>query len=232
MNPSWLLNKNPSGGDQVPEDLSFIGGIPRLPADVPLPSCALCGEPLTFFFQIAFPDGHAWGSRSIALFACTCCADERYLIPEMLEGELAGADIPEGFLTAYQRNFRILPFPTQDGTLRGEYKPKIRFERLLVSPAPSPDAPGNKLGGSPNWLLDDEAPATYASAVPMEFLMQLTDPPRFDLEDEAPPQIRIGLRGKPEPSPHRYYELFIGNRLYFFGTKAGAEPLVYILTQV
>ena len=232
MNACWLLKPDAAGGNQTANDLLFIGGRPRLPAELELPVCRLCGAPLTFFFQTAFPERHAWQSHSIAVFACSSCADERYLIPEMLGGTLAGADIPEGFLTDYERNFRIIPFRTQDGIPRADYEPKITFVRLLALPAPKPNAKGSKMGGSPNWLLDDETPASYASSVPMTFLMQLTDPIRFELEDDAPPQTRIGLRGKPEPSRHRYYELFLGNRIYLFGTAAGSEPLVYALTQV
>ncbi|ALS28272.1 hypothetical protein IJ21_28760 [Paenibacillus sp. 32O-W] len=232
MDACWFIESKPAVSGQNADDTSFIGGRPRIPAGVDLPQCRLCGADLTFFYQVAFPAGHVWQSLSMAVFACTSCAHEQYLIPEMLTGVLAGADIPQGFLTQYQRNFRIVVFETRSGEQRMDYTPKIRFNRLELVPSRKTAAKRNKLGGKPNWLLDDESPATYASSVPMKFLMQWIEPPRFDLEDDAPAQIRLGLRGKPEPSRHRYYELFLGNQLYFFGTEAGHEPLVYVITQI
>ncbi len=50
---------------------SFIGGKPCLPSSVSLPVCKICGEPLTFFFQVAFPEGHIWAGKSLAFFFCS-----------------------------------------------------------------------------------------------------------------------------------------------------------------
>ena len=66
----------------------------------------------------------------------------------------------------------------------------------------------------------------------MIFLMQLMPEMTFPIHASAPPQTRLGLSGKPQPSPHRYYELFLGNAVYWFGTEAGNDPAVYSLTQI
>ena len=50
---------------------SFIGGKPCLPPSIPLPVCKICGEPLTSFFQVAFPEGHIWTGKSLAFFFCS-----------------------------------------------------------------------------------------------------------------------------------------------------------------
>ena len=231
MQPCYVLKSDETAQNQRDRDLSFVGGLPRIPESEDIPSCLLCGAELTFFFQVAFPQDHVWGNRTMALFACTSCAQEDHLIPEMLEEPLAGSDIPENFLTSYQQNFRILVFDTDEGVLRKEYEPKVSFKRwdLIFSQS---DARRHKIGGEPNWLLDDEAPASYRQKVPMVFLMQLLEGFAFEKLPEAPPQMILGLTGEPEPSDHPYYELFLGNNVYFFGTRGGNEPLVYILTQI
>jgi len=116
--------------------------------------------------------------------------------------------------------------------MRKDYQEKVQFKRWNLTPVSENAISENKIGGQPNWLLEDESPASYNSTVPMFFLMQLMEDFKFDIVPDAHPQIIISLRGKPEPSEHRYYELFLANQLYFFGTNNRSEPLVYILTQV
>lgn len=230
MQPCYVLKADESTQNQAENDLSFVGGLPRIPEGEEMPSCRLCGAQLTFFFQVAFPEDHVWANRTMALFACTSCAHEDHFIPEMLDGPLAGADIPEHFLTSYQKNFRILVFDTDRGVVRSEYEPKVAFKRwkLVSSQA---GAQEHKIGGEPNWLLEDEAPATYRQTVPMFFLMQLLEGLTFEKLPEAPPQMTLGLTGEQEPSRDPFYRLFLSNNLYFFGTEDG-EPLVYVLTQI
>ncbi|CAG9611928.1 hypothetical protein BACCIP111899_01100 [Bacillus rhizoplanae] len=232
MESSYLLKMDQSNQQQNESDLSFIGGHPCIPSSIEIPVCRLCGAEQTFFFQVAFPENHIWHDFSMAVFACTSCAHEEYLIPEMLHDTLLGVDVPKGFLESYQRNFKIIIFETNEGSLRNDYKEKVQFRRWNLTLTSETDRSENKIGGQPNWLLDDETPTTYNSTVAMYFLMQLMEDLKFDIVPDAPPQIRIGLRGKPEPSKHRYYELFLANNLYFFGTKDRSEPLVYILTQI
>ncbi|SDM85174.1 hypothetical protein SAMN04488137_2241 [Fictibacillus solisalsi] len=229
MEKSYLLLEE--SGLQEKGDLTFIGGLPRMPASEPLPPCELCGEKLTFFFQVSFPVGHSWEGKTMAVFACTMCAHEEYLIPEMLQDTLKGIDIPQGFLKSYQKNFRIFLFETENGELRNDYEEKIKFVRWRQSSAETPDETHAKIGGSPNWLLDDETPATYSTKVSMIFLMQLPQDMKFETVENAPSQRVLNLEGKPSSSRHSYYELFLANQIYFFGTK-DMEPLVYILTQI
>jgi hypothetical protein len=78
--------------------LSFIGGKPCLPSDKTVPVCKLCGAEQTFFYQVAFPKGHIWENTSMAVFFCTSCVDENYLIPKMIDDVLLDANIKKGFL--------------------------------------------------------------------------------------------------------------------------------------
>lgn len=197
-----------------------------------MPRCDLCAAEQTFFFQVALPDDQVWPRSSVATFACTSCANENYLIPEMLTGRLRGGEIPEGFLTAYQRNFRFLVCDTAEATSRREYVERVRFQRLEVVRSDDPAAPGNKIGGVPNWLLEDETPSTYAGKVPMSFLLQLEPGLRFETVESAPRQIELGLDAKPRPSSRLHYELFIGNALYLFGTDDPELRLIYAISQI
>lgn len=230
----WLLRTMPEDEPQRADDVSFIGGHLRLPAESPMPVCGLCQSNQTFFFQVAFPSEHSWMGLSLAVFACTECADEDLLIPTFLHGQLAGADIPDGFLNVYQRNFRFLVFETATAIPRTDYVEKIKFQRWRMEPTPDTSAAGNKIGGEPNWVLNDEAPATYRSDTPMVFLLQTEEDFRFATVPGASPQMQIdfsGPRGALEPSPDPFYELFIGNALYLFGTVGATERLVYAIVQ-
>ena len=55
---------------QTTEGDSFIGGKPKLPPNVDIPKCGLCGKELTFMLQVAFPQGHPWAGKSMAVFYC------------------------------------------------------------------------------------------------------------------------------------------------------------------
>jgi hypothetical protein len=215
---------------QTPEVDSFFGGSPRVPSDFEMPACRLCGCGQTFMFQVAFPEDHPWTGLSLGVFACTSCVNESFLIPEMLPGPLRNADIPAGFLESYQRNFSFAAFPTPIGTIRLNYPVKVAFRRLLIKPTPSKDTIG-RLGGRPDWLLEDESPATYEGRSSMTFLLQLTDGIQFVFVPGAPGQVELGLDGRPQQSPYRFYQLFNGNALFLFGTAQPDKPLVYAITQ-
>ena len=212
-------------------EVSFVGGVPHIPESTDLPQCTLCGSQQSFFFQVAFPHDHQWHGLSLAVFACTSCSDENHLIPEMLKGTLRGANIPTDFLSEYQTNFRFVIFETNLSSYRTSYSPRIKFIPLTLKPSKSELINKNKIGGVPNWLLEDESPATYGSRE-MFFLLQLKQGFRFPLLPNAPKQVRIGFSGKPEASPHDYYQLFISNNLYLFGTNGRENPNVYVLTQI
>jgi hypothetical protein len=210
--------------------LSFIGGKPSLPRDICIPDCQLCGSQLTFFFQIAIPTNHQWEGLSMAIFACTTCVNEEYLIPEMPDGILSNIKLPKGYLHTYQRNFKILVFKTKEAVTK-KYTEKIKYKPISLQATKNLNISLDKLGGNPNWLLDDESPSMY-DEVPMFFLLQMLENYQFEILPNALPQMTLGLNGDPIPSEERYYELFLGNKLFFFGTEDRSNPLVYITTQI
>lgn len=213
------------------ESLSFVGGQPVLPESERIPTCGLCGAEQSFFFQIAFPSGHAWSGSSLAMFACTACSDEDHFIPEMVEGALNGAAVPSSFLREYQTNFRFLVFPTSAGVERKDYKAKVKYKRIDLKSVDDGARVWNKVGGSPVWLMEDESPATIDGKERLVFLLQLEPQLQFELEKDAPGQMEYNmLWGKAEPRRERYYQLFIGNAIYLFGSEK-ASALAYAFTQ-
>ena len=222
---TWYLKHKP--GDQS-NQVSFLGGKPRLPAGKEVPSCQLCGSQQTFFFQVAIPKG-GWAGSTLAVYQCTRCADEDHLIPEMLNSGFAEADIPQGFLN-HQPNFSFEVFPTDQGLIVSSYKETILFSEIQFVEGDSIGSFG-KLGGKPDWVLEDESPSTYAGSVKMVFLLEVAPKFQFKLVPNAEPQIELDIMGESSPSPFDYYQLFIGNALYFFGTGSG-DKAVYAITQV
>ena len=160
----YLKRKRESQADQS----SFVGGKPHLPEEQSIPTCELCGNSQSFMFQVAFPLNEIWGGRSIAVFFCVHCADEDFFSPEMLPDHLHECLIPDGFLTSYQRNFAFLVFPTAEAMIVRNYEEQVAF-RAIEFVENRADAEFGKIGGSPEWELENEAPASYG-AVAMEFL--------------------------------------------------------------
>lgn len=232
MNDCYLIVPSKRDLEQIGSEDSFIGGKPKLSTSNRIPTCALCEAEQTFFFQIALPETNPWRGLSLAVFSCTACADREHLIPEMLAVPLRGAEIPEHFLETYQTNFRFLVFETASARVRDDYRSKIKFTPLSLEPSPNPSIGDNKIGGKPNWLLEDESPSRYAGTVPMFFLLQLRSECKFQLLEGAPSQIELALDRTPQPSSLDYYQLFIGNALFLFGTDAPQKRFVYAITQV
>lgn len=218
------------GFGQTEDDTCYIGGKPRLPINVEIPKCSLCGTRQTFFFQVAFPDDHKWKGFTMAVFECTSCAHENFLIPEMLNGKLFGANIPRNFLSTYQKNFRFEVFKTNSSQVVNDYPECIKFIRIKFDGGNGPIL--GHIGGTPIWILEDESPGTYDSGTPMHFLLQVNHGFEFETLKGVQPQIELGLTGDPEPSPYDFYQLFIKNEIYFFGTDSRNLHLVYALTQV
>lgn len=232
MSDCYLLKLAPSQVPQSASDHSFIGGVPKLADGAEIPHCKLCGAEECFFFQVAFPKGVVWSGLSLAVFACTSCADEARLVPQMLPGPLSGADVPAGFLESYQKSFQFLVFQTALATLCTKYREKVKFKPFQAWSTDNPRANETKIAGCPNWLQGDESPRLYGGVAPMPFLLQLLEGFRFEITEHAPRQIELGLDGSPQTSPLNYYQLFNGNRIFLFGTEGLAEPLVYVVTQV
>ena len=115
---------------------SFIGGKPCLPPSIPLPVCKICGEPLTFFFQVAFPEGHIWAGKSLALFFCSATYHKHKAEEQLPHSVHADAkndfDIPTGELApnSYQTMFRAIVFDTADGVLREDYQERVAYQEI------------------------------------------------------------------------------------------------------
>lgn len=211
---------------------SFIGGKPMLPPGLDVPTCGLCGAVQTFYFQVALPVEHALGGLTLCVFACTSCADQDHLIPEMLSGPLRNADIPLGFLDDYQTNFRALLFATSTGETQSGYREVIKYAPIELVPITEEGYRGSKVGGAPDWLLDDETPRSYAETQELVFIMQLKEGTTFQVADLAPGQMELDLRGRPSIRSDRIYTLFNSNEIFVFGVNDRNHPGVYILTQV
>lgn len=232
MSDCYLLKIDRSQTSQSLDDHSFIGGTPKLPKGASLPCCKLCGAAESFFFQVAIPKGTFWGGLSLAVFACTSCADEDQLIPPMLQGPLRSVDIPDGFLESYQVNFSFIVFATAAAVPAEQYNSRVIFKPLRLEKTVNPDADEHKLGGNPNWLFDDESPLTYRETTPMFFLLQLLPGIQFEIINSAPRQVELGLDGVPRLTQLSFYKLFLGNKIFLFGTEDRERPRVYAITQV
>jgi hypothetical protein len=219
-----LLKESNGGVIQDENEKSFFGGRPSIPSKYSVPICRFCKSTQTFFFQAAFPGDHAWAGFSVAVFSCTNCASGDHLIPPLLPTSLKDAAVPINFIETPPPNCTFMVFQTERGTMRPEYVPRICFRPWHLVPI-SPETPANKIGGQPNWLMGDETPAS-CDGQPMAFLMQLQHDQRYPLLPGTPPQAEwIQLARQPK----NYYELFIGNALYLFGTLP--PKYVYAITQ-
>lgn len=215
-------------GSQGNKQSSFIGGKPWLPKDVSTPFCELCNKEMTFYFQIAFPEDHLWCDHTFSMWACTKCADKNHLIPRMIQPPLKDAVIPPGFLREYQKNFRTLVFATESAHLLEGYEEKIQFGHLHFDTHSSEGVLFGLIGFEPEWILEDESPATYGDKR-LHFLFQTYLDIEFPILNDAKQQAKVDLGLTIYDQD--YYELFIQNGIYFFGLLPPANE-VYILTQV
>ena len=227
MSKTWYIEKNEP--DEAGELSSFIGGKPKLPPELPVPECEKCHFEMTFYFQLALERAGFWQDKSIAVFFCTKCSGPDTLFPKMLKGPLAGADIPEGFLTAYQSNFRIYAFLSADALERESYREVLRFCGLSFTKERGEEIFGT-MGGQPHWLLGDESPRSYGQKQRPFFLFDVMEDQLFQVVDGAPKQQEVMLTGDIGDSIYDEYYLFNMNRCFFFGVEA-EESLVYALTQ-
>lgn len=216
---------------QVPWVTSFVGGRPKIPPSLELPTCGLCGAVQTFFLQVAFPDRHEWAGLTLAIFRCTSCFDWERLAPRMGRKPLGpGEDIPDGELDEDQINYRFLVFPTAQGVVRAEYEERIRYMPIdLITSSPAVKTRSH-IGGKPRWIQGGETPGCYGGE-PLDFLMQWEEWFRFRAVEGAPYQRGPHdeqLRGFSLPN---VYSLFVSLELYFFGNHSGGKPNVYPICQ-
>ena len=231
MSAGWVLKFGDNAPVQDIDQESFAGGKPKLPKGTAIPHCKLCGNEQSFFFQLAFPDGHIWEKNSLAVFACTSCANRDHFIPKMLDMPLYQADIPSSFLEDYQVNFALIVFETDLGELVDSYEIKVSYKPIILVPALDKSINESRVGGEPVWYLDDEGPATCDSKYKMHFLFQLVDGIQFDIDDGVCRQMGKGLSLN-KFSENSFYTLFLQNFIYFYGVDVGDKKLVYVLTQI
>lgn len=217
---------------QSGEEDSFIGGKPKLPIGMEIPRCTLCGGELTFFFQTAFPAGHPWAGRSMAVFACTDTWHGDFCIPERPKGAVRhNIDITADFLSQYQRNFRILLFDTEQGVVLETYQERIRYQPMVIAAEDRTDRSWDfVLGGKPVWIMGKpEKPASIAGVERPVLLMQVRETLRFPICSDAPRAADpFAPSGR---SLFSWYDLFIGNRIYFWGTMNGGRAWIYVAVQ-
>ncbi len=228
---SWRLEPR-SDILQTTEHNTFLGGKPKLPPHVPIPQCWLCGKELTFFFQVAFPEGHSWAGKSMAVFYCTDTWHDQYCIPEIppfpdRKQIAAGSD----FLLQYERNFRILVFDTAAAVPVDGYQEKIIFCPLDFTPSDQTSRAWDfVIGGRPIWIMGKgEKPDSVAGIKKPSLLLQLRESFRFPILPEAPKMADPFFPTKASPFP--WYDLFTGNRVYFWGVKDQAREWVYLSVQ-
>lgn len=204
--------------------LSYVGGQPHLPASAEVPACAFCSARMCFFFQVALPVGHRWHGALVAMFQCVSCCSEDTLIPEMLSVPLGGAEIPSGFLTRFQTNFRMVVSDIAAGRLRNDYEPLIQQKPI--------NSLTWRIGAEPLWLAEDETPGSYESFGQPAFLFQVPRGTTFPKLPGAPPQKTLDLAGNVVDDDRSDYELFLGNAIYFLGFGDPSAERIYVVTQV
>lgn len=215
---------------QTTEWESFIGGKPKLPPNMDIPKCVLCGRELTFMFQVAFPQDHPWAGKSMAVFYCMEAWHDKYCIPELPQ-PIANADIPVEFLRDYERNFRVLVFDTPLGKIVDAYQEKVAFQALQAVPEKQTKKDWELvIGGRPIWIMGmSEKPKTIAGIGNPILLLQVKEEFHFPVLSTAPKQANPFAPGGKSLFP--WYDLFVSNRIYFWGVQSNGTERIYISVQ-
>jgi hypothetical protein len=231
---------DPSEHRQSEQDQCFAGGQPRLLSEMALPKCHLCSADLSFFFQIAFPQGHVWEGFTLAVFACTDHGHEDQLLPIPIRvpgtENVPATDIRADYFMDYEQSFRYLVFPTHDAVRRHDYVERVKFRRWELSEVDPNEEIESYVGGEPQWYYDPPAefPVTYASRIPVVFLMQLKNSDYFPTHETAPSQEYLVAS---DSLTFTYtdnlsdYSLFYGTQLYFFGIEDGTNRRIFVARQ-
>lgn len=214
---------------------SFIGGKPCIPADISLPICKVCGEPLTFFFQVAFPKGHMWEGKSLAFFFCTSTYYKHdaheWFPPILLASDGEDVSFKELEPNNYQTLFRVYFFDTKDGVLREDYHEKVMYYRIDWKPGRRRDKKiPIILAGEPIWMnnFQRERPKSCGGEN-MELVLQVADYFNFEKYPDAPPEMKksyIANENSFQPREENNYTLFCDfNRVFLWGTNDKEEPV-------
>lgn len=211
-----------------------VGGVPNLPMDIPLPRCTICGDEMTFFFQVSFPKNHSWAEKLVSLFCCTTHDHAGHEIPRIYvplnANSLAGADLPDNFLQQYQTNFNAIVSNVSEGADRLDYHVKIAYRELYLKTVKSVSKNDCAIADTPVWRGRDEAPGSYQGEA-MEFLFQVKPSVKYHIVEGAPLQARRSIHPSlPSVRNERNYILFVENALYVFGNSVSKNS-VYIICQ-
>lgn len=153
---------------------------------------------------------------------------DAYCIPELPQQR---ADISEEFLRTYQRNFRVIVFDTPLGKTAGAYREKVAFQALR----PVPETRTKRewdfvMGGRPIWIMGiPERPNSIAGIEKPALLLQVKEGFRFPVLPAAPKQANPFAPGGRSLFP--WYDLFVSNRVYFWGVQQNGTERVYISVQ-
>lgn len=227
---NYLVRENKS---QTNEINSFIGGKPKLPPNMEIPKCKVCGEELTFLFQIAFPKEHSWHGKSMAVFMCIYNDETHDLIPQIVVPE--GFDeklnrliinVDKSFLDEYEKFFSVKIYDTKDGIIAKNYNEQTAYKELTVEYSNEETTDETfVVAGKPIWIMGvDETPQSICNDTDVQLLFQIKEQYIFEKLEDAPEQIdaddeTIG------------YDLFVANRIYFWGNSDINNPRVYISVQ-
>ena len=220
---------------------SFIGGKPCIPADILLPTCKVCGEPLTFFFQVAFPKGHMWEGKSLAFFFCTSTYYKHdaheWFPPILLANDGEDVSFKELESNSYQTLFKVYFFDTKNGVLREDYHEKVMYHRIDWKPGRRRDKKiPIILAGEPIWMdsFQRERPKSCGGKN-MELILQVADYFNFEKYPDAPPEMKksyIANKNSFQPRKENNYTLFCDfNRVFLWGTNDKEEPVFGINVQ-
>lgn len=158
------------GGPVAPDaPVTRTGGVPLAPAETTWPACAACAAPLQFLAQIHLGDLPGTATPSPGVLALFMCANR----PGRCEqwSPTAGGNLA---LLLPADGLEPVPAPDADEDLLG-----LGAVRAAVPATTAPAAATvlGRLGGTPQWLQDEETPRCPGCARPMDFAAELTEGP-------------------------------------------------------
>ena len=136
---------------QRDDDVLYLGGVPRLPAGTPWPTCRRCGADLTFYLHLAMPDGFAWAGRAVNVFACTARCAGPDVAPDAFRGYNTGDEVrvPPSYVPLYAEFFRLVVTDTAISAPRPGPGALLLFVRLAAKPTANTTGKGLRIGGEP-----------------------------------------------------------------------------------
>ncbi len=210
---------------------SYVGGKPMLPKDVSIPVHPKLNTPLTFYFQIAFPEFHAWYGKLLSVFYVTDDYISGEMTPEMITYNEKNYDVSSKFIESSQKLFKVMVSNVNEVVLYEDYLPVVELNYLDFEVGNQVFDYFGMIDSKPLWLLEDESPATLDSELDFSFLFQTNLDIDFKRTSLSPRQKIEDYEniGKIRDSFSNHYSLFGGNSIFFFGVKE--KNIVYLVIQ-